>query len=75
MAPTENGGAIAASVVRREEEDNAKAADDEARDFQENADLPGNNEAADRAEEHQANADARAAAGADYGYTNAEEET
>lgn len=56
------------SVVRREEEENARQANAEANDYQDNAEMPGNNEAADRAEQHQENADNLADIGADHGY-------
>ncbi|ROW10440.1 hypothetical protein VMCG_01827 [Cytospora schulzeri] len=56
------------SVVRREEEENARQANAEANDYQDNAELPGSNEAADRAQQHQENADNLADVGADHGY-------
>ena len=56
------------SVVRREEEDNARSASNDASDHQANAELPGENEAASDAEEHSANAANLAEIGADSGY-------
>ena len=61
------------SVVRREEEDNAIDANNDAEDFQANAEFPEENERATDAEDHSANADNLAEVGADSGYTNDEE--
>ena len=58
----------ALGVVRYEEEEKARAANQEAQDFNNNAELPGNNDAADAAEEHQQNANNLAEAGANGGY-------
>ncbi|KAL1595763.1 hypothetical protein SLS60_009452 [Paraconiothyrium brasiliense] len=67
----------ALSVVRREEEDNDRNRDyeAEAQDFNDNAELPGNNDAADVVDgtaprEHAENAQTLAEGGADDGYTN-----
>lgn len=67
----------ALSVVRREEENNERTTDYNAiaQEFNDNAELPGNNDAADVADgtavgEHAQNAENLTAAGADYGYTN-----
>ena len=67
----------ALSVVRREEENNERDADygAQAQDWNDNAELPGNNDAADCADgtavgEHGQNAENLAEVGADRGYTN-----
>lgn len=57
------------SVVRREEENAAKESRMEAMDISANAELPGNNDAVDAAEEHKQNADNLADVGANHGYT------
>lgn len=64
----------ALSIVRREEENNANEIDYQgtAQDFNDNAELPGNNDAAD-AEEHLQNAENLAEAGANHGYTDSNE--
>lgn len=66
----------ALSVVRREEENNERDADygAQAQDWNDNAELPGNNDAADWADgtavgEHGQNAENLAEVGADRGYT------
>ncbi|KAF2447303.1 hypothetical protein P171DRAFT_430206 [Karstenula rhodostoma CBS 690.94] len=56
------------SVVRREEENNAITENNNASGHQANAALPGNNDAADRAEEHSANANNLESVGATDGY-------
>jgi len=68
---TSDANQAALSVVRREEEDRAREASDDAQRHNDEAQLPGNNDAADRAEEHQANADNLAAAGYGDGYEEA----
>ncbi|KAK7936658.1 uncharacterized protein PG986_015096 [Apiospora aurea] len=57
----------ALSVVRREEESNAQAKSQDATEQQMDAELPGNNDSADQADEHQNNADNLAEVGANAG--------
>ncbi|KAK8061146.1 Nacht domain protein [Apiospora hydei] len=57
----------ALSVVRREEESNAQAKSQDATEQQMNAELPGNNDSADQADEHQNNADNLGEVGANAG--------
>jgi hypothetical protein len=47
----------ALAIVHREEEYNARDANNAANDFNDNAEFPGENEAVDEAAEHQTNAD------------------
>ncbi|KAK8022040.1 hypothetical protein PG993_012807 [Apiospora rasikravindrae] len=58
----------ALSVVRREEENNARNKSQEATEQQMNTELPGNNDSADQADEHQHNADNLGEVGANAGW-------
>ncbi|KAK8070240.1 hypothetical protein PG994_006856 [Apiospora phragmitis] len=57
----------ALSVIRREEENNARDESQNATEHQMNAELPGNNDSADQADEHQQNADNLGEVGANAG--------